>query len=230
MTDKVLMNKNYFNGEHRAFTDGYYELLINRITHSTMSLEKDLGNPDEHKNAIRLRDMIQAFKILLSCIDSDVELSEEIITHVADTINASSQFISNGYRETGDHITDTEIPISLSNKIKQDMELLISDYNGKWNDLEPFTKEALFHITFIRIHPFEDGNGRTGRLLLNYNLLKNGIAPVIITDDLIELYEKSIKDFDIDLLANIFKVQSIKENEVIEKLYDEYSKTLRHLV
>ncbi|WP_394803528.1 Fic family protein [Niabella hibiscisoli] len=45
------------------------------------------------------------------------------------------------------------------------------------------TLAAMLHYKFVRIHPFDDGNGRLARLLLNYVLLKNGYTPVVIKSD-----------------------------------------------
>ncbi|PLK44319.1 Fic family protein [Emticicia sp. TH156] len=47
-------------------------------------------------------------------------------------------------------------------------------------ELSPVELAAIFHYKFVRIHPFDDGNGRISRLLMNYVLLKNGLPPVII--------------------------------------------------
>lgn len=58
------------------------------------------------------------------------------------------------------------------------MENLISEYNNSTDDF--FDRLAKLHLDFERIHPFIDGNGRTGRLLLNLELLKNGYYPVDI--------------------------------------------------
>lgn len=193
----------------------YIELLINRVTHSTMSLEKDLGNPDDSKNAIRLRDNMRAFKYLLNNVNSDGVLNEELIITVANLINSSSEYISNGYRSVGKYITGTNIPISAPNEIRTDLLNLIKCYYNDWKNIDPFEREARFHIGFIRIHPFEDGNGRTGRLILNYNLLKQGIAPIIITTDLEEYYNSYIHDNDIMGMANIFKIQSKREEDVV---------------
>ena len=52
------------------------------------------------------------------------------------------------------------------------------------DDVEPILLAAEFHYNFIRIHPFDDGNGRTARLIMNFILMRFGYSPVIIkTDD-----------------------------------------------
>jgi Fic family protein len=60
------------------------------------------------------------------------------------------------------------------------MENLIQQYNGEWRGLHPIELAALLHGEFVKIHPFVDGNGRTARLLLNFELMKAGFPPVII--------------------------------------------------
>lgn len=201
------------------FYDEYIELLVNRITHSTMELEKDLGNPDDSKNAIRLRDNIRAFKYLIR--NADQVLSEEIIIRVANLINDSSIYISNGYRNIGKYLADSDIPISNPENIPNDMKQLLNDYYYAWKDLDPYEREAKFHIQFIKIHPFEDGNGRTSRLLLNFNLLKQNLPPVIITDELDENYKKYIYDESIEEMANLFRIESHKERTVFEEIKKE---------
>ena len=62
------------------------------------------------------------------------------------------------------------------------MHDLVDWYNSQ-KDFHPVTLAALFHYRFVRIHPFDDGNGRVARLLMNYILLKSGYPPVIIKSD-----------------------------------------------
>ncbi|MBR2246553.1 MAG: Fic family protein [Bacilli bacterium] len=64
-----------------------------------------------------------------------------------------------------------------------------------------FEKEAIFHIRFERIHPFQDGNGRTGRIILNHNLIQNKLAPVLITGVMSDDYKEYINNNDVDGLA-----------------------------
>lgn len=207
--------------EEDLFYNEYFELLINRVTHSTMSLEKDLGNPDDSKNAIRLKDNIKAFEYLLENLNKP--FSEQIIIKVANLINNSSIYISDGYRNYGEYIADSNIPLSKPKDIRNDLLKLINNYYHNWNDMDPFEREAKFHIDFIRIHPFEDGNGRTARLLLNFNLLSQNLPPVIITDNLDNDYKSYICDKNIQGMANMFRIQSQKEKEVFDKLYEQYT-------
>ena len=219
---KTKMNMEILNPCCDQFYTEYFELLINRLTHSSMSLELDLGNADNSENAIRLRHNMRAFKYLLNMLFLNKNLSEETIKITANTINDSSPYISKDYRKIGEYIADSDIPITPAENIQADILNLLLKYETEWNDLDPFEREAMFHIEFIKIHPFEDGNGRTSRLLLNFNLLKQGQSPIIITDDLIEYYQTYIHDNDVQGMKNLFQIQSTKENIVVEQLYDEY--------
>lgn len=211
---------NYF--DNPDFYQDYMEMFIFRLIFSNMSIERDLGEVADSKNAIRLRDNYRAFQKLLTMFSYD--MSEDLIIDIANTINKSSTYISNGYRKLGRTLGDTNEPISDPKDIKSDMEKLLYNYYNEWNNLDPYLREAKFNIEFLRIHPFEDGNGRTSRLLLNFNLMKQKIAPVIITDDFVDDYFNARNNFDEEWIANMFRIQSEKELEVIDGLTKELKK------
>lgn len=52
-----------------------------------------------------------------------------------------------------------------------------------------------FHYEFEKIHPFQDGNGRVGRLIMFKECLRNGITPFIIEDDIKEFYYRGLKEW-----------------------------------
>lgn len=63
------------------------------------------------------------------------------------------------------------------------MQKLITEYKNEWNDYHPVVRATLLHGEFVKIHPFIDGNGRTSRLLLNFELMKKGYTPIIIKNE-----------------------------------------------
>lgn len=64
--------------------------------------------------------------------------------------------------------------------VSDQMQRLIEDYENKWQSLHHVERASLIHLEFVRIHPFVDGNGRTARLLHNFELMKHGYPPIII--------------------------------------------------
>ncbi|WP_147533283.1 Fic family protein [Bacillus marasmi] len=74
--------------------------------------------------------------------------------------------------------------------IKEKMEHLMNWYHHEGIHLHPVERGAVLHAIFVGIHPFIDGNGRTSRLLLNLELMKDGFPPVIIkVENRLEYYE-----------------------------------------
>lgn len=96
-----IIDLKIFSDSNLPFFEEYSELLITRLTHANMSLEKDLGNPDSSKNAIRLKDNMDAFKMLIQDAFSSTLLTEEMMINVANKVNQSAMYISNGYRSGG---------------------------------------------------------------------------------------------------------------------------------
>ena len=74
------------------------------------------------------------------------------------------------------------------------MKRLIADYNAIQN--MTFEDMIEFHVRFERIHPFQDGNGRVGRLILFKECLKYGVVPFMIEDDLKMFYYRGLAEWD----------------------------------
>lgn len=70
---------------------------------------------------------------------------------------------------------------------------------------DPFLREARFHVRFERVHPFEDGNGRTGRILVNRGLMRAGLAPVVILVEERAAYMDLLARSDYDGLAAMLR-------------------------
>lgn len=73
--------------------------------------------------------------------------------------------------------------------LDEEMQQLVS-WHGQALQRHPVERAAELHTRFVKIHPFVDGNGRTGRLLLNFELMKSGYPPAVIRkDDRLAYYE-----------------------------------------
>lgn len=77
-------------------------------------------------------------------------------------------------------------------KISTEINALIENYNRNQID---FDRILDFHVKYERIHPFQDGNGRTGRLILLKECLRNNIIPFIIHDEVKFFYYRGLKEW-----------------------------------
>lgn len=85
---------------------------------------------------------------------------------------------------------ETALPIDVPRCMRE----LIDGYeNGERKTLEDI---VAFHVAFERIHPFQDGNGRVGRLLVFKECLRHGVVPFIITDELKLFYYRGLSEWD----------------------------------
>ena len=85
---------------------------------------------------------------------------------------------------------DTALPEEVADKMKA----LLAEYNAK--EEKKFEDILDFHVKFERIHPFQDGNGRVGRLIMFKECLKYNIVPFIIEDNLKMFYYRGLKEWD----------------------------------
>ena len=85
---------------------------------------------------------------------------------------------------------NTVIPEEVSDKMKE----LLNEYNAK--EEKSFEDILDFHVKFEKIHPFQDGNGRVGRLIMFKECLKYNIIPFIIEDDLKMFYYRGLAKWE----------------------------------
>ena len=106
------------------------------------------------------------------------------------------------FKKTANFIGDlkTTNPKNVSSEIAK----LLKSYN----ELKSVNIEDIinFHHKFESIHPFEDGNGRTGRIITNAHLLHNNLAPIIITSSMKNIYLNCISNRDHQTLGNLFRM------------------------
>ena len=77
-------------------------------------------------------------------------------------------------------------------QVAERMEEMLSDYQSSKRQFEDILN---LHVRFERIHPFQDGNGRVGRLIMFKECLCSGIVPFIITDELKMFYYRGLREW-----------------------------------
>lgn len=180
-----------------------YAILYNDNSFKIQGKEpREIYEAINHKNALDL-----LFKELKS---DNIELTEKLIKDINETINKNIKEIE-GYRKLQVFIQGSEHIPPKPEKLPNLMNYYIYNYNNDVNDI--YTKIANYHIQFEEIHPFEDGNGRTGRLLINYELLKNNLPPIVISKDDRIIYFEYLKNKDIKAMSKWIKELSLKEKD-----------------
>lgn len=156
----------------------------------------------------------KALELVFKNLQNNDEFNEVFIKKLNETINRDIKD-TEGYRTVQVFIRGSEHIPPAPEKIPNLMNYFIYNYNHDEQNI--FYKLAKYHIEFEKIHPFEDENGRTGRLLLNYELIKNNLPPVVISKDDRVKYFEFLKNDDIIGLAEWLKDLSNQENERMEK-------------
>ena len=155
-----------------------------------------------------------ALELVFKNLNNDDSFDERFIKKLNETINRNIKE-TEGYRTIQVFIQGSEHIPPEPEKIPNLMNYFIYNYNHDEQDI--FTKIAKYHIEFEKIHPFEDGNGRTGRLLINYELLKNNLPPVVISKETRVKYFEFLKNNDDTGLAQWLRDLSNTEKERMKK-------------
>lgn len=131
----------------------------------------------EHLEAVGHKD---AFEYIQELTSRKVALSEKIIKEIHSLVLIDRPNDKGVYRRIPVRILGANNEPPQPYLVPIQMEHLMRDYTSKENKLHEIEKIARFHLDFEGIHPFIDGNGRTGRLILNLEVMKNGYPPISV--------------------------------------------------
>ncbi len=120
----------------------------------------------------------EAFDFVRELVKDNIPLSESVIKQIHYLVLADKRDDRGVYRKVPVKIMGAHHDSVQPYLIQQKMEQLLEDYKN--NTEHVILKFARFHIEFEAIHPFIDGNGRTGRLLVNLELMRAGFLPIDI--------------------------------------------------
>lgn len=184
----LTYNSNHMEGSRLTLNQTRYIFETN-----TVGVENEVLNVDD------VIETVNHFRCIDLIIDhADDILSEKFIKELHLTLkNGTSDsrkdwFAVGEYKKIPNEVggMDTALPEEVADKMKT----LLKAYNViKEKRLEDILD---FHVKFERIHPFQDGNGRVGRLIMFKECLKHNIVPFIIEDNLKLFYYRGLKEWD----------------------------------
>ncbi len=173
-----------------------YEAFISLFTHDSTAIEGNTLTLQETasllfekitptKNLREINEVLNHKKAFDYILEYEGDITKKFICElhrliVKDTLDKSLNDQIGRYREHQVYIRGVEWVPAPPDRVSQDMRTLLSWYTRNKNKLHPVVVAVYFHSGFELIHPFVDGNGRVGRLLLNFILHRHNFPMVNI--------------------------------------------------
>ena len=183
----LTYNSNHIEGSRLSHDQTRYIFETN-----TINIQNETVNVDD------IVETANHFKCIDLIIDlANYPLSESLIKQLHMILKSGTSDSRKSWFAVGDYKRiENEVggmPTTKPENVCKELKALLKSYN---NIKQKSLKEIIeFHYEFEKIHPFQDGNGRVGRLIMFKECLRNGITPFIIEDDLKEFYYRGLKEW-----------------------------------
>ncbi|MEA3399034.1 MAG: Fic family protein [Patescibacteria group bacterium] len=177
-----------------------------------VSREVSVREVFEAKNLARVFEYIKN-KISIKNFDKEwmLFLHKMLMTSIQDDI-AGRFRKKHEYVRVGDHIAPAP------EHLESMLDALILEYSSVHSS-HFLEKIGRFHLEFEHIHPFNDGNGRIGRVLINYQLMQLGFPVIIIRDKEKDIYYKSFKEYRDSDKKKTMKIDKVFSIALIESFH-----------
>ena len=214
-------NKNYLlerlrEEKKHAIKGGIYHKLQIDLTYNSNHMEGSELTHDQTRyifetrtigventnEAVKVDDIVETinhFSMIDRVIDfANYELSEAFIKELHKILKTGTSDSRLSWFKVGDYKRRAnvvgDIETTLPRLVPQEMKKLVDEYNEK--EKHTFEEIIEFHVNFERIHPFQEGNGRVGRMIAFKECLKNNIVPFIILDSKKMFYYRGLKNWN----------------------------------
>ena len=184
----LTYNSNHMEGSRLTHDQTRYIFETN-----TIGVEKEVLNVDdviETANQFRCIDMI--FDYAKATLTEKFIKELHLVLKNGTSDSRKDWFAVGAYKKLPNEVDgrDTTLPEEVADKMK----VLLTEYNAK--EEKTFAEILDFHVKLERIHPFQDGNGRVGRLIMFKECLKYNIVPFILEENLKMFYYRGLKEWD----------------------------------
>lgn len=211
-------HSNRIEGTNKTLTLNDTKKIINN-TYDFKSVidknkEREINETINHQNA---------FKYIFEIKDKELDIIR-VIKSLHQIIGSNTIEGAGNYKERDNYLINSngeEINFTLSKNVDNRMIELKNKYDSDWKELTVFERATNLHMAIVNIHPFSDGNGRTARLIMNYELIKNNYPPVLINESQKLSYYAMIEEINAntDYLNNPFNIGDIRIfNETLQQL------------
>ena len=211
--------------DNSEYKKTYFDMLKYRLAYGSLEVEGIEGDLADATQSMKIYNQLSSINYIFEELKNHTgNLSHFEFTNLVCKV---AELVSGGeisdFRKTKAIVNGSKVERSKASMIRNDLWFLIDDYNYMVKNAKSMKEiceiEAIFHIRFLHIHPFEDANGRTARILLAYNMAKNNLAPCIITKEIKREYCDYIERNDIKGLARLFEKLSQMEIKNMLVLY-----------
>lgn len=204
-------HSNAIEGSTLSFAETYALLFDNKYSKIEQAEAKEIYEAINHKYALN--------KVIDRVESGIFSMDEAFLTEMNQTINHNIMYVG-GYRMGLIRIRGSEKQFPLPNDLEGVMNEFYEQYNMLFQTKISMKDIAKMHIDYENIHPYPDGNGRTGRLMINYILLSENQVPIVIPFESRKNYLSLMENNDIDGLAEMFDQLQSKEKKRIHDFID----------
>jgi Fic family protein len=227
--------KEEYKKEPLGNLENRYEVFCARFTYDSAAIEGNTLSLEEtasllfenivpsHKSMREINETLNHKKAFDFLLTYKGDIDKKLITKlhefvVKDTLKPHLADQIGTYRKLQVYIKGTDWMPPKPEEVTKEMKDLLSWYTRNKKTLNPIVLAAYFHVAFETVHPFVDGNGRTGRLLMNFILRKNNFPMINIPSRIKSKYYAALKEGQlkgnlrpfVELLISIFKEENLR--------------------
>lgn len=231
---RIKKRGNRMNNWLERFTPDYLDDILVRLAHHSTAIEGNtislpetvsiiLNNTLPSSSGTSVREFYevdnhrQAFEFMMDMLRQDEPLSVALIQEMHSKLTDRLHYDRGQFKKNDNRIVGAEFKTALPAETPGLMIQLVDNLNHRLevanDDDEKIEAIVDSHIQFERIHPFSDGNGRTGRMIMNYSLLKEKLPPFIVHKSDRGVYIERLANQDVEGLKKMAHEEMNQERE-----------------